>query len=69
MFGLTLFLPEVTKKLFLFKKSVNHYIVKPTGSENKENNTNPGRFLSSKIVYRVLRGTCNSEFRFKKLAL
>ena len=68
MFGITLFLPEVTKKLFLFKKSVNHHIVKPTGSEIKKN-TNPGRFLLSKIVYRVLRGTCNSEFRFKKLAL
>ena len=36
MFGITLFLPEVTKKLFLFKKSVNHHIIKPTGSENKE---------------------------------
>ena len=33
MFGLTLFLSEVTNKLFPLK---NHHIVKPTGSENKE---------------------------------
>ena len=62
MFGLTLFLSEQQQEKKIITLSSQQVV-------RIKKNTNPGRLFSSKIVYRVLRGTCNSEFRFKKLAL
>ena len=67
MSGRTLFLPEVSNKLFLFKKSLHCQAFSLTGNENKGKDESEVLF-PSKFVYRILRGIiCNNELRFKNL--